>query len=128
MMMGRRGLDPLSLALMALSLIISFFTRFSDLFLIRLIPAVLLGWVLYRVLSKNIASRERENNFFLGFFGPLFNRGRSAAQGTVNKIKQGKDYRFYRCPGCSQQLRVPRGRGKLEIVCPRCKATFTKKT
>ena len=44
------------------------------------------------------------------------------------RFKQRKDYHYYRCPKCGQQLRVPRGRGKISITCPKCGNQFIKKS
>ena len=44
------------------------------------------------------------------------------------RFKQRKDYHYYRCPQCGQQLRVPRGRGKISITCPKCGHQFIKKS
>ena len=39
-----------------------------------------------------------------------------------------KLYHYYRCPKCRQKLRVPRGRGRIQISCPRCGTQFIKKS
>ena len=52
-----------------------------------------------------------------------------------NKFKGWKEqwanrklYHYYRCPQCRQKLRVPRGRGRIQISCPRCGTQFIKKS
>ena len=41
---------------------------------------------------------------------------------------QRSTYRFYKCPQCKQTVRVPKGRGKICITCPKCKTEFIKKS
>lgn len=89
----------------------------------------LIGWVIviycyYRLISKNVTKRYAENQAFLsrtsairGFFG----RQKSLWQ-------QRKVYHIYKCPGCKQKIRIPRGKGKIEVRCPKCGTTFIKKS
>ncbi|MCD7981014.1 MAG: zinc-ribbon domain-containing protein [Clostridiales bacterium] len=42
--------------------------------------------------------------------------------------EQRKIYKFYMCPHCSQKVRVPKGKGRIEITCPKCRTTFIKTT
>ena len=109
---GRYGVDQLSLAILVLDLILCLvgtFTRNGWLNLLAYIPMVL---VLYRMLSKNTYRRYQENRRFLQL---------------VDRIKDRKN-RYFKCPKCKQLVRVPRGKGKISITCPRCKEKFVKKT
>ena len=81
----------------------------SVLSLLAYIPLI---WSIYRMYSRNIEARRRENTAFLRFFSRLTD----------------KQYRYFRCPQCGQQLRVPRGRGKISITCPKCHNQFIKKS
>ena len=65
---------------------------------------------LYRFLSKNLVARRRENDKFQGFT-------------RINKMKYDmrKDYKIFRCKVCGRNIRVPRGKGKIEVTCPVCK-------
>ena len=85
---------------------------------------VLLFWSVFRTLSKNTARRAAENyayftykNRVQGFFGRLKQRRRDR-----------KTHRYYRCPQCRTTVRVPRGKGKIRITCPKCKHQFVKKS
>ena len=73
-----------------------------------------------RMFSKNYTARYKEYNFYL--------RQKNKFDGLVNRVKQSKDYKFFRCPDCKQLIRVPRGKGKLRITCPKCRKVFEKKS
>ena len=78
----------------------------------------------YRMFSKRTGDRQRENVKYLnmkykvtGWFGQIKSRW-----------KQGKTFRFYKCPQCGVTVRVPRGKGKIRITCPKCSHSFIKNT
>lgn len=77
-----------------------------------------------RIFSKSIGKRYQENVRFLAFW----QRIRNWYTGLKSQAAQRKTHRFYRCPKCRHKLRVPRGKGKIRIRCPQCKAEFIKKT
>ena len=85
--------------------------------------AIPVGLVIFRMFSKNIARRQKENQVFLKIF-------RRSAGSVKQKTARAQDtlHKYYRCPKCKQQLRVPKGRGKICIICPKCKHEFIKKT
>ena len=76
-----------------------------------------------RMLSRDCDRREMENDHFTGMFEPI----REAADNRRERKYQKKVFRFFRCPSCKQQLRVPRGKGKVEITCPSCGSRFIRK-
>jgi uncharacterized C2H2 Zn-finger protein len=81
-------------------------------------------YTVFRMFSRNAASRAAENTAFLNVKNRVFayfNRYKT-------RYRQRKTYKFYRCPACKQQLRLPRGKGTIVIHCPKCNATFQKKT
>jgi uncharacterized paraquat-inducible protein A len=75
------------------------------------------------MFSRDIARRSRENQTFLTKMQPVFRWWRQ-----LNARVRDRDHRYYRCPCCKQVLRVPRGRGKIAITCPRCRTVLNKKT
>ena len=79
---------------------------------LTLLSYVLMFWALFRVFSRNTYARYEENRKFLRFFDQLKDR----------------THRYFSCPKCRQTVRVPRGKGKIAITCPRCKERFIKKT
>jgi len=121
-MMGRYGADQLSFAMLLLSMVLVMFTR-GRLWPLAVLGFVVLGLAYYRMLSRNISARAQENGVFLRYCY----RVRGAWDRLMNRMGD-KYHRYYRCPNCRQQLRVPRGRGKIAITCPRCHHEFVKKT
>ncbi len=93
---------------------------------------MLLGWLgwaaliysYYRIFSRNIPRRAAENRWFLAQRYAVQQRFAS----TRTRFAQRKVYRYFRCPRCRQQLRVPRGRGRISITCPKCGTSFIKKS
>ena len=112
---GRYGSDKLNLALLggALALmILGAVGRRSWLSVCSLLAYVPLIWSIFRMYSRNVEARRRENAAFLHFFSRLKDR----------------EHCYFHCPGCRQTVRVPRGRGKISIRCPKCGMQFIKKT
>ena len=121
---GRHGSDALSFALMILFIILSILgqlLRWPVLYFLAYIPLIL---CFYRMLSRNHERRYRENEAFLKFWRPICHW----FSVRKNRAMDSKTHRYYKCPQCKQTLRVPRGKGKIEISCPKCGKTFVKKT
>lgn len=123
-MQGRNGMDDLARAInwVALALlIISLFTKWNVLYWIGF---ALIIYMYFRAFSKDIPKRYAENQKFRNL--------RYDANIKWNNMKkefsQRKVYRFYRCPMCNQKVRVPKGRGRICITCPKCRTEFVKKS
>ena len=123
MMAGRYGTDQLNnfLAVIYLLLyVVSIFTRWSVLYWIAL---VLVFVSLFRCMSRQIDRRRAENARFLQWFRPM--------QRKVKNLRaqlKDKDHRYFKCPNCKQQMRVPRGKGRITVHCRSCGATFEEKS
>lgn len=122
-MWGRYGTDHLNQILMIfafLFLLLSFFG--GGLF--YLFATVLLGYAYFRMFSRNVNKRALENQKYLrqemkvrGFFGK-----------KKKEWAQRKEFRIFKCPGCGQKIRVPRGRGRIAISCKKCGNEFIRKS
>lgn len=122
-MRGRCGLDELgrtALALCGILAFVSIFTKGLIKSAVKLTSVGLLVLSGVRALSKDLAIRRVENSRFLA----LTERFRKKATLTRIRLTQGGRYRFYTCPGCKAQLRIPRGKGRVTITCPKCGETF----
>lgn len=122
-MAGRYGFDQFSAFLSVCSLICILFGTWFSAFLYWG-GFALLAYCYYRTLSRDFCKRRTENSKY------LFYRSKVTAWfGKYRmRFKQRKQYKYFRCPGCRQELRVPRGRGSIAITCPKCHTHFTKKS
>lgn len=122
-MQGRYGSDQFSRFLIIVSmvsLVVSVFA--SNLF--YLISLALLAYTYFRMFSRNHYKRSEENRRYLQKTAKL--RAWSGQQKNV--MQQRKTHHIYKCPSCRQKIRVPRGKGKIEIKCPKCQNLFVKKS
>lgn len=115
-MQGRYGGDKLNIALIWVAFgayIISLLLPFAvaDIILMAIYYG-LLGWAIFRMLSRNTYKRYQENRKYLQL---------------LDRVKD-REHRYFDCPRCRQQVRVPRGKGKIAITCPKCREKFVKKT
>lgn len=123
-MTGRYGMDQLNQYLMYGVLILLVLNIFLDSFLLRAWAIIGIVYMYFRMLSRNINRRFQENQAFQGLLfraGQLFKRFRFNA-GEARK------YKIFRCPGCGQKVRIPRGHGKVSIHCPKCGRDFIKRS
>lgn len=123
-MIGRYGPDQLNIALLILAVIMGFLGTIFNLLVLTLIGDILLILTLFRMFSKNITARRRENDRFIKIWWPI----RTKVKNKIAQFKARKNYRFFKCPECKKTLRVPKGKGKIQITCPKCGERFIKKT
>ena len=116
---GRYGVDQLTYFILLVSIVLTYF-KYT-----WILSYVLMGYAVFRTLSKNIIKRRIEGAWFnkniwfkiKGFFKRISIR-----------FKQRKEYLYFKCNSCKKTLRVPRNKGKIKITCPQCKKTIVKKT
>ena len=123
-MIGRYGPDHLGIAMIIVSFILSLLYAVTGAMPTLYISYIMFGLVLFRMLSRNIARRRAENDKFIRYWWPI----RTKIKRIISNIKMRRTHKYFICPGCKNKLRVPRGKGKLQISCPRCGEKFFKKT
>lgn len=115
-MAGRYGTDRLNMAILCAGLVASLLSVWIQAAPWNLIfwalSYGLMIWAIFRCLSRNTYKRYRENRRFLQLKDRLKDR----------------QNRYFDCPKCRQTVRVPRGKGRIAITCPRCKEKFVRKT
>ena len=127
-MAGRYGNDKLNQFMMAVFLgcaVLNLFVRNAY------ASTVLNSWecllillVYIRMFSRNISKRYAENQKYLA----LENRLRRFWGQKRYLMQQRKEYHIYKCPGCGQKIRIPRGKGKIAVICPKCNTEFIKRS
>lgn len=128
-MYGRYGNDQLSTFLFVFYLVLIVFQMIfrnsvAGAVLMVLSYVVVLTYF-FRCFSRNIYKRQRENQKFLQVWNPIKNYFKflKLCIRERNGVKK-----LFRCPKCHQTIRVPRGKGKIAITCPKCRFEFVKKT
>ena len=115
-MAGRYGVDKLSTVILWAAMVIMLISLFIPAAPVKMVLmavyTALMFWAIFRSLSRNTYKRYQENRRFLL---------------TLERIRDRK-HRHFTCPKCRQPVRVPRGKGKIAITCPRCKERFIRKT
>lgn len=115
-MMGRYGTDRLNMAILCVGLVASLLSAIFPVqplnLIFFLLSYAMMIWAIFRSLSRQTYKRYNENRRFLQFW---------------TRLKDRKN-RYFDCPKCRQMVRVPRGKGKIAITCPRCKEKFIRKT
>jgi len=130
-MQGRNGSDALSRACSAASIVLLVAAIVTQAAGARVAGSVL--WYIalalivacyWRMLSKNVTQRYRENVKYLN----LRDRALGFFRREFRHAKQLRTHRFFRCPRCEQRGRTPRGKGKIRVTCPRCGASFIRRS
>ena len=115
-MSGRYGTDKLNMFILGAGVVIcllNLFIRFAPVNLIfAVLSYALMIWAIVRTFSRNTYKRYQENRKFLLFLDRLKDR----------------QHKHYHCPKCRQLVRVPKGKGKIAIKCPKCGEKFIRKT
>ena len=127
-MVGRYGVDQLTNFLLICSVVVLLIgTLFLGSFVhtVLLVLAVtLLVFGYWRIFSRKTSQRYQENQKYLR----LRNRVTGRFRTLRDRARQRRTHRFFKCPQCGVTVRVPRGKGKIKITCPKCHATFVRNT
>lgn len=122
-MTGRYGMDAfgqfLNLAILV-CLVVSLFL--GNIFV--MLGMLLVIYSSYRMFSRDLQRRREENRKYLRYQGAVKRWFSTRKQ----RFAQRGEYRYFKCPGCQQDLRVPKGKGEVTITCPKCNTRFEKKS
>lgn len=135
-MVGRYGMDEFGKFLYVVGLvlaIVGIFIRY-----VWIVALLVIAYNYFRMFSRNIAARTEENQRFCKFFkikrrSGGYNQGNTYSQrgqmtNEQKKALDKKTHKIFKCPNCSQKVRVPKGKGRISIRCPKCRIEFIKKT
>ncbi|MFR6156151.1 MAG: hypothetical protein ACLUI7_02575 [Coprococcus sp.] len=123
-MAGRYGNDQLNqfiFIVAIISMVLEIITRQSLFYTLTLV-LLILAYV--RVFSRNINKRYEENMKFLQKKDAILNKFRRPKYYAAQR----RNFHIYTCPQCKQKIRIPKGKGKISITCPKCRTSFIKKS
>ena len=123
-MAGRYGNDQLNqfiFIVAIISMVLEIITRQSLFYTLTLV-LLILAYV--RVFSRNINKRHEENMKFLQKKDAILNKFRKQKYYAAQR----RNFHIYTCPQCKQKIRIPKGKGKISITCPKCRTSFIKKS
>lgn len=121
---GKNGVDILSRDLSVFALILMVLDAVLQTNLLYFLGVLVFIVAIYRICSRNITKRATENRAYIAIREKFLGWFRGKKQYSASK----KQYRYYKCSDCGQRVRIPRGRGKVEITCPKCGKHFIKKS
>lgn len=123
-MAGRYGFDSLGKATLIAALIVMILSGLFESAILSLLSWALIIYTYFRLFSRNIYRRSAENQAYLEKTRGI----RTWFNSQKSLMAQRKTHHIYKCPTCHQKIRVPRGKGRIEIRCPKCQTRFIKKS
>lgn len=123
-MRSRYGNDKLSSMLTWVGLILMLLDCFLKIGIFYFIGIVLFVYGYIRIFSKQYDKRAAQNRWYLEHTAGI----RNVFKRRKKQKEAGKDYKVFVCNKCQQMIRVPRGKGRIEIRCPKCGNKFIKKS
>lgn len=124
MMQGRYGVDELSKLMVYVSFIVILIGSFTKNPYFNIAGFIIIIYSYSRIFSKNHRLCSAQNLKYMqirdGFLRKISNQ--------IQILKLSKSYRVYSCPGCRQLVRIPKGKGKVEVKCPKCGTRFSKRS
>ena len=126
-MLGRNGPDNLFRfcvwASFAVAVVAIFVRNFWASSALSLIYYALLGYAIFRVLSRNVYKRRAENAKYLG----VRNKFLSFFKRKKAQFRDRKTHVYKKCPHCKATLRLPKKKGRHTVACPKCRKSFETK-
>ena len=119
-MYGRNGVDSLGKFVLAISIIVMLLAGWTDSLILSYLSWIGIIYLYFRMFSRNIYKRSSENQWYLNKSYKI----RTFFYRQKNLLLQRKTHHIYKCPTCRQKIRVPRGKGRIEIRCPKCNTRF----
>jgi hypothetical protein len=124
LMYGRYGFDQFTRFILWTAIIITIIGTILHNGILFYLSYLILFYAIFRTFSRNINHRTQENLRYVNAINAIKNRFRKAKL----TLWGSKTHRYYLCPKCKQTIRVPKGKGKICITCPKCRNEFIKRT
>lgn len=143
-MQGRYGVDELGRFMTGACFVILILELVTKWYVLTFVFWAAFLVIYYRMLSRDYGKRQQENQKFLNArykckakWYQTFHKNSNGYGGYGSKggfkrcwkdIQQRMQYHIYKCPGCSQKIRIPRGKGMIMVRCPKCQTEFKKRS
>lgn len=121
-MKDRYGGDVLNNIIIYLSLGFAIVNLFKKSDILAITSLILFSIAMFRMFSKNKRKRAMEQVKFFNLISPIYSRLLKFSS------KDRKNYKYFKCKNCGQELRIPKGKGKIKVICPHCKHEEIKKS
>lgn len=121
-MKDRYGGDVLNNIIIYLSLGFAIVNLFKKSDILAITSLILFSIAMFRMFSKNNRKRAMEQVKFFNLISPIYSRLLKFSS------KDRKNYKYFKCKNCGQELRIPKGKGKIKVICPHCKHEEIKKS
>ena len=122
-MYGRYGADNLGRVLIWGGIIVLLIGAFTGLRILTIIAYAAYIFAIFRMFSRNVEKRRLENQKYLSITAGL----RKSTTQRMNRLRNSKQYKYFKCPNCKSYLKLPRGVGEVTVTCGKCKNQFRKK-
>ena len=117
-MYGRNGVDQLGLTSLWTAIVLDVVNLFiknkTAYAILSSIALVITAWVVFRLFSKDLSKRRAENAAYM-------NKVVYPLRQALSRSRD-KEHKYFTCPNCRTVCRVPRGKGRIVITCPKCGA------
>jgi hypothetical protein len=123
-MAGRSGGDQFSVFLFIASMVLTLTGQFSGIEMLVSLSYVPLLFGIYRIFSKDVNKRRLENYKFAMFISPLYGKFKKIQTRRTDQ----KTHQYFKCTNCKTMMRVPKGKGKIMVTCPKCTTKVLKQT
>ena len=124
LMRGRNGADDIALVSVTVAILLAVINLFAKTRVLSALGLALVIYGVWRTLSKDTQRRARENAAFVRRLGPV----RRWVKNPKAAFEEARSFKHAKCPNCGQGVRVPRGKGKVRVTCPRCGTRFEERS
>lgn len=133
-MTGRNGFDDCARAMFGFAvcaMVLQYATGFfsgavSSLF--SCLSTALFLYALFRMLSRNIVARQRENRGWIKVWTPILVTFRRKYSRFKEWKAHHREFHIDVCKQCGQTLKVPKGKGRIRVTCPKCRSVYERKS
>ena len=123
-MYGRYGADRFSNFLLITASVFSLLSFIRVLWFLYFFGLALIVYAIFRIMSRNFAARRKELDVYLKITGKI----KGSFSLSKRKWNERKTHKYFKCPKCKANLRVPKGKGKIEVTCAKCGHRFDAKS